>query len=68
MKEKIDLSKVHPSKVFGGYIYPLFAREFLFMNNYDQFASIIQLHAVLTSEQWETILNEWEVKEQLLSV
>jgi len=67
MKEKVNLTAVHPSKVMYGYLYPAYAKEFLFMNNYQQYAEMIQLHFILTPEQWEAVLQEWELKETILS-
>ena len=67
MKKKIDLKHINVSKFFYEYLYPLMAKEFLFMNNYEQFANLVQLHFILTSEQWELVLNEWEFKEMMLS-
>lgn len=68
MKQKVNLTAFHPSKIFYGYVYPLTAKEFLFMNNYEQYANnVVAPLFVLTPEQWEVILNEWEFKERLLS-
>jgi hypothetical protein len=68
MKKKIDLKNIHPSKVVYGYVYPVFAREFLFMNNYEQFANnVVSSHFILTPEQWEAVLQEWELKEKILT-
>jgi len=67
MKEKVNLAAIHETKVFYGYIYPVYAKEFLFMNNYQQFAEMVQLSFILTPAQWEVVLNEWEFKERILS-
>jgi hypothetical protein len=67
MKEKVNLSKVHVSKFFYSYVYPILAKEFLFMSNYEQFANVVSLNFILTSEQWEFIVHEWELKEIILS-
>ena len=67
MKEKINLTKIHESKVFYGYVYPVLAKEFLFMSHWEQFAKLVSLNFILTSEQWEVILQEWEFKENILS-
>lgn len=68
MKQKVNLSAVHPSKVMYGYIYPVVAKEFLFMNNYQQFAeNVVSPLFILTPEQWEAVLQEWELKETILS-
>lgn len=68
MKEKVNLSAVYISKVFYDYIYPVYAKEFLFMNNYEQFASMVQLSFILTEKQWEVVLSEWELKETILAI
>jgi hypothetical protein len=57
---------VHPSKVFG-YIYPLYAKEFLLGNSYEEFAELVQKDFDLTPDQWEALLNEWEIKENILN-
>jgi len=67
MKEKVNLTSVHPSKVMYGYLYPAYAKEFLFMNKYEQYAEMIKLHFILTPEQWDAVLQEWELKESILS-
>lgn len=67
MKQKVNLSAVRPSKVFYDYIYPVLARSFLFGNNYQIFAELVQESFILTPEQWEAVLQEWELKETILS-
>ena len=67
MKQEVNLSAVHPSKVFYGYLYPLFAKQFLFGSSYQIFAELVQESFVLTPEQWEAVLQEWELKETILS-
>jgi len=67
MKSIVNLSAIHRSNFFFDYIHPVFAREFLFMNKYEDFANLLQLHFILTEAQWETVLNEWELKESILS-
>jgi hypothetical protein len=67
MKKKINLKNIEPTKVFDKYVYPVFAKEFLLMNNYGQFANAVSLFFILTGDQWNVILNEWESKEQILT-
>lgn len=67
MKTKINLKKVAKTKVFGEYVYPVFAKEFLFGSDYELFAQLISKKFDLTSGQWECILIEWEFKETLLN-
>ena len=62
MKLKLN---VHETKVFG-WIYPLFAKEFLFSIRYETFAEEVQKYFDLTPNQWEALLNEWEFKEKIL--
>ena len=64
---KLNLNKVHASKVFYGYIYPVFAKEFLFGSDYEIFAITVSEKFKLTPEQWCAILTEWELKELILS-
>jgi hypothetical protein len=52
--------------IFYKIIYPLFAREFLFGTNYEVFAKSVSNHFILNNEQWEYILEHWELKEYLL--
>lgn len=66
MKRRISLEKIHVSKFFYGYVYPVLAREFLFMDNYVQFTELVQLHFKLTPEQWEALLDLWELKESTI--
>jgi hypothetical protein len=67
MKTRVNLKNIEKTKVFSKYIYPVFAREFLFGSDYDLFALHIGRYFILTPEQWECILIEWEDKEQILS-
>jgi hypothetical protein len=59
MKHKLNL---HESKVFN-YLYPLYAKEFLFSKRYEDFARIVQKDFDLTPDQWAKLLGEWEFKE-----
>lgn len=58
--------KLHSSKVWG-FLYPIYAREFLFGNDYEEFALLIQKDFDLTTDQWMAVLEEWEFKEMILS-
>ena len=58
MKRKID---IHPTKLFA-YIYPLFAKEFMFSEKYEDFASEVNKYFDLTPAQWESLLREWELR------
>ena len=63
---KIDLTKVK-GEVFYKYIYPVNPQAFLFGNNYEQYVSTIEAMFIINHTQWEYILNEWELKENLLT-
>ena len=64
--KKINLEKIHTSKVWE-WLYPIYAKQFLFGNSYEELAQEIQKSFVLTPNQWEAILGEWEYKEMILS-
>ncbi len=64
---KRNLKNIHTSKFFYGYIYPVFPKEFLFGNDYETFAKLVSEHFILNQEQWESVLNQWDIKEMLLS-
>jgi len=63
---KVDLTKVK-GEVFYKYIYPVFPTEFLYNCNYEKFAELVNMLFVLNKKQWESVLNEWEIKESLLT-
>jgi len=67
MRTKVNLKNIYKTKVFNEYIYPVFAKEFLFGSDYEQFATLVQSMFILTPEQWECVLIEWEFKEQILT-
>lgn len=66
MKTVLDLSNIHPAKVWK-FLYPLYAKKFLFGNSYEELADSIQESFTLTPEQWQAVLNEWEEKEIILN-
>lgn len=53
--------------IFYKIIYPVFAREFLFLSNYETFASLVQAKFNLNDYQLQKILEYWEEKEQILT-
>jgi hypothetical protein len=53
--------------IFYKIIYPMYAKEFLFGSNYEQFASLVSTNFILNPEQWEYILEHWEQKEKILT-
>ena len=63
MSNKIfDFSK-SKEDIFYKVIYPLYARDFMFGNNYEQFAFLVSTNFILNSQQWEYIVEHWEQKE-----
>ena len=63
---KVDLTKAK-GEVFYKYIYPSFAKHFLFGSNYVYFAEMVQERFVLNKKQWDSLLSEWEIKESILT-
>lgn len=66
MKKKLDLSNIK-GEIFYKYIYPVNPHAFLFGRDYENYASTIGSMFILNSTQWEYILSEWELKENLLT-
>ena len=66
MKQKADLSKIG-ANVFYQYIYPIYHRDFLLGSDYDVFAKKVQETFILNEKQWDSVLAEWEIKEDILS-
>jgi len=65
--KKFDYSK-STEDIFYKLIYPVYAREFLFGNNYEQFAFLVEANFILNAPQWEYILEHWEQKESILII
>ena len=63
---KVDLTKVK-GEIFYKYIYPVNPQAFLLGTDYERYASVIEAMFILNSTQWEYILSEWELKENLLT-
>lgn len=49
--------------IFYKVIYPLCAEDFMFGQDYEYFAAIVQARFILNPVQWEYILQHWEEKE-----
>lgn len=64
IRKKIN---IHPSKIFYTYLYPLYAKEFLFGDNYNEFIEIIEDDFILTINQRNAIKIAWEEKEDFLT-
>jgi len=64
--KKINYSDIKED-IFYKHIYHLYPNEFLFGNNYENFAFLISANFILNPQQWEYILEHWEEKERILS-
>ena len=65
--KKFDYSK-STEDIFYKIIYPMYAREFLFGSNYENFTFLVSANFILNSTQWEYILEHWQQKETILSI
>ena len=65
--KKFDYSK-STKDIFYEIIYPLYSRDFLFGNDYEQFAFLVGANFILNAEQWEYILEHWGQKESILTI
>ena len=65
--KKFDCSK-STEDIFYKIIYPLYAREFMFGNNYEQFAFLVSANFILNAQQWGYILEHWDQKESILII
>lgn len=65
--KKFDYSK-SKSDIFYKIIYPLFCKDFLFGNDYNNFVILVSNVFVLNKEQWEYILDHWNSKEGICSI
>jgi hypothetical protein len=61
--KKFDYSAIKED-VFYKHIYPIYPKEFLFGNDYENFAFLISANFILNNQQWEYILEHWEAKEE----
>ena len=64
--KKFDYTK-STEDIFYKIIYPIYVKEFLFGNNYENFALIVSTNFILNAPQWEYILEHWEQKESILT-
>lgn len=65
--KKLNLSNIK-ADVFYKHIYPLYPKEFLLWNKYEDFAKLVAANFILNSQQWEYILEHWEDKENIIGV
>lgn len=61
---KFDYSK-SKEDIFYKIIFPIYAKEFLYSNSYENFAFIVSANFILNAEQWQYILEHWEYKESI---
>ena len=54
--------------IFYKIIYPVYAKEFLYGSNYENFVFLVQANFKLNSNQWQKILEHWELKESILNI
>lgn len=67
MKLKKRINSDNNKEMFYLYVYPLFAKEFILGDDYEKFAQLVSEVFILTSEQWEYVLEEWNIKESILT-
>lgn len=65
--EKTNFNNILQKDFFYEEIYPIFKRDFLLGNDYEEFAKKVSEKFTLNSEQWENVLECWEQKEDILS-
>ncbi|HQW96323.1 MAG TPA: hypothetical protein PLU58_11000 [Saprospiraceae bacterium] len=65
--KKFDYSK-SKEDIFYKIIYPIYAKEFLFGDDYTDFAFTVGANFILNSDQWKLILEHWELKETILKI
>ena len=65
--KKFDYSN-NKTDIFYSKIYPIYPKEFLFGNDYKNFAFLVAANFILNPEQWEYILEHWNAKEQILKI
>lgn len=67
MKQRINYTN-SKEDIFYKVIYPIFAKEFLFGNRYENFAGKVREYFILNEEQWEYISDHWNEKERFLTL
>lgn len=63
--KKFDYSHINKD-IFYQIIYPVYAKEFLYGTDYENFAFVISANFILNPIQWDYILEHWEEKERLV--
>ena len=64
---KIDLTGLGAMGAFAS-VYQIYAKDYLLSNDYTPFAEMVQETFILTPLQWEYLLVEWQIKEEILKV
>jgi hypothetical protein len=64
---KFDYTK-STEDIFYKIIYPLYATQFMYSRNYQDFAFSVSANFILNTQQWEYILEHWEAKENILRI
>jgi hypothetical protein len=65
--KKFDYSK-SKEDIFYKILYPIYAKDFLYGNDYESFSFTISANFILNAEQWDYILEHWEQKESILRI
>jgi len=63
--KKFNYSNINKD-IFYKIIYPIYSREFLFGDKYEDFVFLVEANYILNPIQWGYILEYWEEKESLL--
>lgn len=64
--KQFDYSK-NTEDIFYKIIYPIYAKEFLFGNKFENFKFLVSANFILNNEQWKQIENHWNLKEEILT-
>lgn len=65
--KKFDYSQ-STDDIFYKIIYPIYATQFLYGDNYENFTFLVSANFILNNTQWEMILEHWEEKESILKI
>lgn len=65
--KQFDYSK-STEDIFYKIIFPIYAKEFLFGDDYENFAFLVSANFILNAPQWEYILEYWNEKEAILKI
>ena len=65
--KKFDYS-ASKEDIFYKVIYPIYAKEFLFGDDLQQFIFLVEANFILNDVQWDHIIEHWEQKENILNI